>query len=134
MLNRMFRTVREGSPSDATTSQLPDHDGYQINIGPDGKPHIREFGNVKPVAKGLIEQSGIREPLVDTSVDEKNNQLTITAEMPGVSKEDIKVNISDTYITIQAEKGDKKYHTDVPINLAVEDVSAKAAYSNGILD
>ena len=45
--------------------------------------------------------------------------------MPGVSKEDIKVNISDTYITIQAEKGDKKYHTDVPINLAVEDVSAK---------
>jgi HSP20 family protein len=54
--------------------------------------------------------------------------------MPGVNKEDIKVNISDTYITIQAEKDDKKYHTDVPINLALEDVSAKAAYSNGILE
>jgi HSP20 family protein len=134
MLNRMFRTVREGSPSGAATSQLPYYYGYQINVGPDGKPHIREFGNVKPAAKGLIEQSRIREPLVDTSVDEKNNQLTITAEMPGVSKEDIKVNISDTYVTIQAEKGDKKYHTDVPMNLAVEDVSAKAAYSNGILE
>lgn len=134
MLNRMFRTVREGSTSGAATSQLPYYYGYQINIGPDGKPHIREFGNVKPAAKGLIEQSGVREPLVDTSVDEKNNQLTITAEMPGVSKEDIKVNISDTYITIQAEKGDKKYHTDVPINLALEDVSAKAVYSNGILE
>ena len=126
MLNRMFRTVREGSTAGATTSQLPYYYGYQINVGPDGKPHIREFGNVKPAARGLIEQSGVREPLVDTSVDEKNNQLTITAEMPGVNKEDIKVNISDTYITIQAEKGDKKYHTDVPINLALEDVSAKA--------
>ena len=134
MLNRMFRTVKEGSTSGAATSQLPYYYGYQINVGPDGKPHIREFGNVKPAARGLIEQSGVREPLVDTSVDEKNNQLTITAEMPGVSKEDIKVNISDTYITIQAEKGDKKYHTDVPINLALEDVSAKAAYSNGILE
>jgi HSP20 family protein len=134
MLNRMFRTVREGSPASATTSQLPYYYGYQINVGPDGKPHIREFGNVKPAARGLIEQSGVREPLVDTSVDEKNNQLIITAEMPGVNKEDIKVNISDTYITIQAEKGDKKYHTDVPINLALEDVSAKAAYSNGILE
>jgi HSP20 family protein len=130
----MFRTVKEGSTAGAATSQLPYYYGYQINVGPDGKPHIREFGNVKPAARGLIEQSGVREPLVDTSVDEKNNQLTITAEMPGVSKEDIKVNISDTYITIQAEKGDKKYHTDVPINLALEDVSAKAAYSNGILE
>jgi HSP20 family protein len=52
MLNRMFRTVREGSQSGATTSQLPYYYGYQINIGPDGKPHIREFGNVKPAAKG----------------------------------------------------------------------------------
>lgn len=134
MLNRMFRTVKEGSTAGAATSQLPYYYGYQINVGPDGKPHIREFGNVKPAARGLIEQSGVREPLVDTSVDEKNNQLTITAEMPGVSKEDIKMNISDNYITIQAEKGDKKYHTDVPINLALEDVSAKAAYSNGILE
>jgi HSP20 family protein len=134
MLNRMFRTVREGSPAAAATSRLPYYYGYQINIGADGKPHIREFGNVKPAAKGLIEQSGVREPLVDTSIDEKNNQLTITAEMPGVSREDIKVNISDTYVTIQAERGDKKYHTDVPIDLAVEDVSAKAIYSNGILE
>ena len=134
MLNRMFRAVKEGSTAGAATSQLPYYYGYQINVGPDGKPHIREFGNVKPAARGLIEQSGVREPLVDTSVDEKNYQLTITAEMPGVSKEDIRVNISDTYITIQAEKGDKKYHTDVPINLALEDVSAKAAYSNGILE
>jgi HSP20 family protein len=134
MLNRMFRTVREGSPAAAATSRLPYYYGYQINIGADGKPHIREFGNVKPAAKGLIEQSGVREPLVDTSIDEKNNQLTITAEMPGVSREDIKVNISDTYVTIQAERGDKKYHSDVPIDLAVEDVSAKAIYSNGILE
>jgi HSP20 family protein len=51
MLNRMFRTVRGGSSTDAATSQLPYYYGYQINAGPDGKPHIREFGNVNQLPK-----------------------------------------------------------------------------------
>ena len=33
----------------------------------------------------------IQENLSGYSVDEKNNSLTITAEMPGISKEDIKL-------------------------------------------
>src|SRR5918993_5526497 len=99
MLNRMFRTVRETSPSDMVV-QGPYYYGYQITVGPNGKPHVREFGNVKPGARGLVEQSTIRQPLVDTAVDEKNNTLTITAEMPGLSKEDIKVNTIENLLSI----------------------------------
>ena len=132
MLSRMFRTVREIEPSDAVN--FPYYYGYQITVGPDGKPHVREFGNVRPSAKGLVEQSGTRAPLVDTTLDKKENSLRITAEMPGVNKEDIKLNLSDQNITIHAEKSDKKYHTDIPVDVELDESSAKATYSNGILE
>ena len=47
MLNRMFRTIRETGRSDMAV-QGPYYYGYQITVGSDGKPHVREFGNVKP--------------------------------------------------------------------------------------
>ena len=138
MLNRVFNTAQGISPLTADSfresSRFPYYYGYQITVGPDGKPHVREFGNIKPGSKGLVQQSNTREPLVDTSVDEKSNSLTITAEMPGISKEDIKLNASDRQIVIHAEKGDKKYHTEIPLNVEIEDTSAKASYSNGILE
>ncbi len=133
MLNRIFRTVREMNPADIVDT-FPYYYGYQITIGPDGKPRVREFGNVRPSARGLVEQSGVREPLVDTKVDEKASTLTITAEMPGVTKQDIKVKVSPEYVSIHAEKGDKKYHTDIPVDVELDDKSAKATYSNGILE
>ena len=130
MLNRVFRTAREMPDS----VNGPYFYGYQITVGQDGKPHVREFGNVKPTAKGLVEQSGLREPLVDTTVDAKENRLIITAEMPGVTKQDIKVSIAENSVTIHAEKGEKKYHADIPVNVELDDASAKATYSNGILE
>ena len=133
MLGRMFRTVREMNPSEITGT-FPYYYGYQITVGPDGKPHVKEFRNVRPSARGLVEQSRVREPLVDTALDEKENILTITAEMPGVTKQDIRVNISEDHVSIHAEKGQKKYRTDIPVNVALDDASAKATYANGILE
>ena len=133
MLDRMFRTVREINPSDLVSS-APYYYGYQVRIGPDGKPHVREFGNIRPSAKGLVEQTGVRAPLVDTALDEKQNTLKITAEMPGVNKEDVKIDVSDKYVSIHAEKGEKKYHADIPVDVELDDASAKATYSNGILE
>jgi HSP20 family protein len=133
MLNRMFRTVREINTSDLTNN-TPYFYGYQVTIGPDGKPHVREFGNIRPSAKGLVEQTGVRAPLVDTALDGKQNTLKITAEMPGVNKEDVKIDVSDKYVSIHAEKGEKKYHADIPVDVELDDASAKATYSNGILE
>ena len=134
MLSRMFRTVRDITPSADALTEFPYYYGYQITVGPDGKPRIREFGNVKPAAKGLVEQRGVRQPLVDSVLDEKENTLRITAEMPGVNKEDIKLNVTDQYVTIHAEKGDKKYHVDIPVSVELDESSAKASYTNGILE
>ena len=67
-------------------------------------------------------------------MDEKNNSLVITAEMPGMSKADIKVNVSNNLIVLHGEKGNKKYHTEIPVRTELEDSSAKALYTSGILE
>ena len=131
MLGRMFRTVRD---PEVAYDTLPYYYGYQITVGPDGRPRIREFGNAKPGTSGLMQQSAVREPLVDTSYDEKENLTTITAEMPGITKQDVKVELAEGLVTIHAEKGDKKYHTEVPVDEELDPDSAKATYTNGILE
>lgn len=131
MLTRMFRTARE---SNTVGDTFPYYYGYQITVGPDGRPKIREFGNAKPGSKGLMQQSAVREPLVDTSFNENENLVTITAEMPGITKGDVKVELSEGLVTIHAEKGDKKYHSEVPIYEELDADTAKATYTNGILE
>ena len=132
MLNRMFKTVSETGIAGSKTQ--PYFYGYQITVGPEGKPHIREFGNVRPSQKGLIEQSAIRQPLVDTSINEKENTLVITAEMPGITKEDVKVTMEEGLVSIHAEKGNKKYHTELPVDNELDADSTKASYINGVLE
>ena len=80
--------------------------GYSMTIGPDGKPKIREFGNVKsPFAGrgGLFEQqpslSAEREPLVDVSSTDK--EVKNVAEMPGISKVKIRIDVYDKNVEIK---------------------------------
>jgi HSP20 family protein len=133
MINRMFRTVREGD-TQPLKGNVPYYYGYQITVGPDGRPRVKEFGNVRPIMSGLVEQSEIRDPLVDTNFNEKENTYVVTAEMPGVTKEDIKVSISEHTITIRAEHGDKRYLSEIPFDVKLNDTSTKATYTNGILE
>jgi HSP20 family protein len=107
--------------------------GYSVTVGPDGKPRVREFGNVKPTSRGTF-QVGSREPFVDTVVDEKSNELKVVAEMPGVQREDIHLEALENSLTIRAEHGDRKYDTTVPLNHPVDTSTASATYNNGVLE
>ena len=134
LLNRMFRSVSGTGTGQVLPQSVPLYYGYKIAVGPDGIPHVREFGNIKPSQKSLIEQSNVHNPLVDSIFDEKENTLIITAEMPGITKQDIKVAVGNGLVTIQAEKGDKKYHSELPVNHELDEDLAKASYTNGILE
>ena len=106
--------------------------GYTMTTGPDGKPIINEYGNVKPNMLPIAEK---REPLIDTFVDEKEKTLKVVAEMPGVEKSDVNVVVGDDkVIHIDAEHGEKKYHVKVPIKHKIDAESPKATYKNGILE
>jgi HSP20 family protein len=105
--------------------------GYQVNMGPDGRPHVKEFGNVKPSGGRL--QLGVREPLVDVSVDEKEGAVKIVAEMPGADKDSIKVNATEEHVTITANNSGKPYSSEIPLSVKVDPNTADASYTNGIL-
>ena len=106
--------------------------GYTMTTGPDDRPVINEYGNVKP---DMLPTENKREPLIDTLVDEKEKTLKIIAGMPGVEKKDVNVVVGvDKVIHIDAERGEKKYHVKVPIKHDVDAESPKATYKNGILE
>ena len=109
----------------------PYYYGYSMTVGPDGKPVVKEYGNVQP---GLIQKSETREPFVDVIVDNKEKVLKIVAEMPGVEKKDIKIEVVGRAVNLDAVNGDKKYHTKISIKQKVDEDSVKATYSNGILE
>ena len=109
----------------------PFYYGYTMTVGPDGKPVVKEYGNVRP---GLLPTSDTREPIVDTIVDENENLLKLVAEMPGVEKTDVKIVVQDKIVDLSAEHEEKKYHVKVPIKQKIDENSAKASYKNGILE
>ena len=104
--------------------------GYTMTVGPDGKPSVQEYENVKP---DRLHISDTREAIVDTIVDEKEKVVKLIAEMPGVEKTDVKILVDKNVVDITAEHGEKKYHCKVPLQHKVDENSAKATYKNGIL-
>ncbi len=108
--------------------------GYSMTLGPDGKPVIREFGNMKPgpgEATG-IEFKGETQPLVD--VLDQGQELKVVAELPGVEKQDIRLEATDGTLVISAERGSRKYHEEVRLPASVDSNEARSTFKNGVLE
>jgi len=81
--------------------------GYSVKIGPDGKPVIREFGNMKP---GL------------------------DSELPGVEKSDIKLLATSSGLTINVDNPERQYYKELEFDAEIDRKSAKSSYRNGVLE
>ncbi|OYT52097.1 heat-shock protein Hsp20 [Candidatus Bathyarchaeota archaeon ex4484_135] len=105
--------------------------GFSVSIGPDGKPVIREFGNVRPTRFGprFVEE---REPLVD--VMEEDDEIVVVAELPGVEKEDIDLSCTEKELVISVDTEKRKYYKRLDLPAEVDPKSAKASYKNGVLE
>ncbi len=152
MMQREFKEFTTKLPKDLTRERrLPDGStvkewgpfvyGYSMTIGPDGKPQIREFGNVKPSLKSetpfgarrpRLDVKEEREPLVD--VISTDSEIKVVAEVPGVDKKDIKVYASEKALTIQVDTPERKYYKEVDLPTGVNPKSAKSMYKNGVLE
>jgi HSP20 family protein len=105
--------------------------GYSIKIGPDGKPEIREFGNVKQSRAGPQVKEE-REPLVD--IVETNGEVHVVVELPGVDKKDIKLHGTENALTISVDIPQRKYYKEVVLPAKVKVKEAKTEYKNGVLE
>ena len=84
-----------------------------------------------------------RQPVVATkpkhegtmSYEDRDKDIVFTIDMPGVSKKDIDINIEEHSIKVSAENGGKrKYNYSRKFKPAVDTESAKATFTNGVLD
>ncbi len=105
--------------------------GFSAAIGPDGKMRLNPFGNLNPEGAPPVVREE-REPLID--VMEQDSDIVIVAELPGVKRKDLDINISDYQITIHVNTPDRKYAKNVDLPAPVDADSAKINYSNGILE
>ena len=89
-------------------------------------------------------------PRMKVDVAEKNGAYFVTAELPGVKKEDIQVEVDDDLVSIRAEvkqekeekKGEKVVYSERSYGMAsrsftlpgaVDEKGAKAEYKDGVL-
>ena len=107
--------------------------GYSVTIGPDGKPVVREFGNVRSGEdRPLKAIQDKREPLVD--VISSGTDVRVIAEMPGVNKEDINVTVNEKAMTISVDREDRGYYKKLELPGIVDPKGARSTYNNGILE
>ncbi len=114
--------------------------GYSLSVGPDGKPVVREFGNVKPsmrsgpfgVAKPKLDVKEEREPLVDTMVH--SDVVKVVAELPGVEKSDITLECDGRNLILKVDTDKRRYQKSLELPVEVDPDTSKASYKNGVLE
>jgi HSP20 family protein len=105
--------------------------GFSIKTASGGRPIVEPFGNIKKTPGGPTVKEE-REPITDV-FDEKE-EICVYAEMPGVNKSDIKIDLKGDILDISARTGDKKYHKEVLLPAKVKPGTIISSYKNGILE
>lgn len=114
--------------------------GYSFSVGPDGKPVVREFGNVKPSLRGgpfgaskpRLAVKDEREPLVDTIV--QSETVKVVAELPGVEKSDIALECDGRNLVLKVDNDKHRYYKSLELPVDVDPDTSKASYQNGVLE
>lgn len=145
-LDEMLKRMME---SDRGSSRLY---GYSMYMGPDGVPHVREFGNLDELRAlpawgtgsctscGTDETGGgavcgpssPMEPFID--IIEKDETVTVTIELPCVEKEEISLEAKDSSLEISVDNEEKRFHKVIELPCDVKTGGIKATYKNGVLD
>jgi HSP20 family molecular chaperone IbpA len=72
-----------------------------------------------------------RDPLVDVMLTE--SAIYLTADLPGVSGDEVRVGFDQGKLTIEGE-GDRRYHSAVDLPADVDPDTLKHTFKNGVLD
>ena len=92
---------------------------------------IEPFGNIHRQSSGGAVVEDVREPLVD--VHEEDDHVLVLAEIPGVSKKDVELDLSEDRLTIRAQRGEKRYRKEVELPESFSRENMRWECANGIL-
>jgi len=108
--------------------------GFTVKVGlGDQQARVEPFGNIRKDRKsGHTVVQEVREPLVD--VFEEEACVLVVAEMPGISSEDVKLEVDGDLLTITAQRGDKKYRKEVQLPEAFTAEQLQVTCHNGVVE
>lgn len=134
LIDLVSKLSEEGTEKHGEISGLPKGAqgvyGFSIKtLG--GKPVVESFGNIKETPKGPIVED-VREPICDI-FDEKD-RVVVIAELPGVSENEIKIEISGDILNLAASNKDRKYAKEILLPAKAKAETMKTTYKNGILE
>ena len=105
--------------------------GFSVKTAVGGKPIVESFGNVKKTPAGpTVEEE--TQPITD--VFDEEQEVRIYAEMPGINKEDLRLDLKEDILDISAQTGDRKYHKEILLPAKVKADTMSSSYNNGILE
>ena len=110
--------------------------GYRYSRGPDGKTHFQEFGNMPQNREYGLPQKQTptieeKERLIDLQEGEK--EIYVTAELPGINKQDINLTATEDQLIIEIQKEGKTQEKEVKLPAAVHRNKTEATFNNGVL-
>ena len=122
------QTIKDSVNTGQKAFSKPVVAGMAMGLGPEGKPRIQFFGD------NLVGPDGFRAPIYEQILDEKQGNLRLIVELPGVEKEDVQISALEDRISLEAAKADRKYKMELTLQNAIDPESGTATYSNGVLE
>ena len=139
------RELAERGPSDWFFRPLHEMDRMFEDLD---KTFKQFFGEPLMRRKKGIKESMFRSPALD--IKDEGDRYEVNAEMPGINKDDIEVEVRDDKLTISGEtkeeieekdedfvrreRGYRSFYREIPLTDEVMSDEAEASYSNGILE
>ena len=105
--------------------------GVSIRTLESGKSVFETFGNIRKTPKGPVVEE-VREPLVD--VFDETSCIRLIAELPGVTQEEISVEVRGDILNLKAEGKERKYAKEVLLPAKVKPESLQKSFRNGVLE
>ncbi len=101
--------------------------GFTMGFSKQGEPIIEEFGDTS--AYGI---EGFVEPITD--VIEAHDLVSVISELPGVTKADIDLRVTEGKVNIKCDTQYRKYLKQVKLSTKVDPTSTTARFNNGVLE
>lgn len=109
--------------------------GFTVKTGLGGEqgPKVEPFGNFhKDKESGRVVVQEIREPMTD--IFDEPERVLVVAEVPGVTQEDIRLDLHGDVLALTAQRGEAKYAKEILLPQSFTADKMSYACRNGILE
>ena len=110
--------------------------GFTVRSGIGGdrdEVKVEPFGNIKrdkTTGHAVVQER--REPVID--IFDESDSVLLIAEMPGISADQVQVEVAEDILTLRAGKGERSYYKEVMLPAHCTDKGLTVNCNNGVVE